>query len=293
LLEQIKGGSKMITVSVLNRKGGVGKTTIASNIVQALGLLERKVLVIDNDEQGNMGFSLGITQVPEINLANVYKDPSVVLKAIYSTRLETVDIIAGSPRLSLMRPSRNALKDILSNETIKNHYDYCVIDNGPSLDELTLSAVEASSHYIIPVIPDTFAVQGLISLVKIFEEKEIDTNKIHILINRYQENMLNKMCCDFVVNTYQSKVLKTKIPNDNALTEMVAKGKCILLSKSTSKSVVPFLELLVELFNFNVDGMMIKLKDVREKAKREVFEKHLAPRMFRAGQNKTLETQVA
>lgn len=282
----------MITVSVLNRKGGVGKTTIGSNIVQALGLLEKKILVIDNDEQGNMGFSLGITQVPEISLAEVYKDPSLALKAIYSTRLDTVDIIAGSPRLSLMRPSRNALKDILNNETIKSHYEYCVVDNGPSLDELTLSAVEASSHYIVPVIPDTFAVQGLISLVKIFEDKEIDTRKIHILVNRYQENMLNKVCCDFIVNTYGTKVLKTKIPNDSALTEMVAKGKSILLSKSTSKSVVPFLELLVELFNFNVDAMMIKLKAVREKAKMEVFEKHLAPRMFKPGQKRTIEAHV-
>jgi len=281
----------MITVSVLNRKGGVGKTTVASNIVQALGLLEKKVLVIDNDEQGNMGFSLGITQVPEINLSTVYKDPGVVLKAIYSTRIDSVDIIAGSPRLSLMRPNRSALKDILNNETLMNHYDYCVIDNGPSLDELTLSAVEASSHYIIPVIPDTFAVQGLISLIKIFEEKKIDTNKIHILINRYQVNMLNKMCCDFIVNTYETKVLKVKIPNDTALTEMVAKGKCILLSKSTSKSVMPFLELLVELFNFSVEEMMLKLTDVREKAKKEVFEKHLAPRMFKQGQSKSLGTR--
>jgi chromosome partitioning protein len=278
----------MITVSVLNRKGGVGKTMIASNIVQALGLLEKKVLVIDNDEQVNMGFSLGITEEPEQNIATVYKDPSTVLNAVFSSRLETVDIIAGSPKLSLMRPNRSALREILSNQTLQSNYDYCIIDNGPSLDELTLSAVEASSHYIIPVIPDTFAVQGLMSLVKTFEEKKIDTTKIHILINRYQKNMLNNMCCDFIKNTYQEKVLKTKIPNDNALAEMVAKGKFILLSKSNGKSVIPFLELLIELFNFNIDEMMAKLKEVREKAKRETFEKYLAPRKFQPGTNKSI-----
>jgi chromosome partitioning protein len=283
----------MITVSVLNRKGGVGKTTVASNIVQALGLLEKKVLVIDNDEQGNMGFSLGITRIPEQNIATVYKDPSTVLNAVFSSRLETVDIIAGSPKLSLMRPNRNALKEILNNPTLQNNYDYCIIDNGPSLDELTLSAIEASSHYIIPVVPDTFAVQGLMSLVKMFEEKKIDTTKIHILVNRYQKNMLNNMCCDFIKNTYQEKVLKTKIPNDNALAEMIAKGKFILLSKTKGKSVIPFLELLIELFNFNLDEMMAKLVEVREKAKRETFEKYLAPNMFQPGMKKniTLKTQ--
>lgn len=274
----------MVTVSVLNRKGGVGKTTVASNIVQALGLLEKKVLVIDNDEQSNMGFSLGITKVPEMNLATVYKNPEQVLNSILSTRIDTVDIIAGSPKLSLMRPNRNALKDILNNETIQKHYDYCVIDNGPSLDELTLSAVEASSHYIVPVIADTFAVQGLISLIKIFEDKEIDLSKIHVLINRFQKsNTLNKMCSDFIINTYQERVLKTKIPNDNSLAEMVAKGKCILLSKTKSLSVAPFLELIMELFNFNIDEIMTKIQIVREKAKRENFEKNLAPNMFKPG----------
>jgi chromosome partitioning protein len=278
----------MITVSVLNRKGGVGKTMIASNIVQALGLLEKKVLVIDNDEQVNMGFSLGITKVPEQNISTVYKDPSTVLNAVFSSRLESVDIIAGSPKLSLMRPNRSALKEILNNQTLQSNYDYCIIDNGPSLDELTLSAVEASSHYIIPVIPDTFAVQGLMSLVKTFEEKKFDTTKIHILINRYQKNMLNNMCCDFIKNTYQEKVLKTKIPNDNSLAEMVAKGKFILMSKSNSKSVVPFLELLIELFNFNIDEMIAKLSEVREKAKQETFDKYLAPKKFQPGIKKQI-----
>jgi hypothetical protein len=101
------------------------------------------------------------------------------------------------------------------------------------------------------------------------------------------------MCCDFIKNTYQEKVLKTKIPNDNALAEMIAKGKFILLSKTKGKSVIPFLELLIELFNFNLDEMMAKLVEVREKAKRETFEKYLAPNMFQPGMKKniTLKTQ--
>jgi chromosome partitioning protein len=273
----------LITLCVLNRKGGVGKTTIATNLVQALGLLEKRVLVIDNDEQANMSFSLGIKKEPEVNLASVYKDPSVILGSIYSTRLETVDIIAGSPRLATLRPNRNLLKEALSNQVIKDNFEYVVIDNGPSLDEMTLGAIEASDHYIIPVIPDTFAVQGLISLMKNFESKGIDTNKVHILVNRYQQTILSKMSHDFLCATYDNKVLKSIIPQDNSLAVMVAQGKSLLLSKSTSKSVVPFLELIMELFNFNIDEMMAKLKEVREKAKKENFEKNLAPRIYKSG----------
>jgi len=282
----------VITLSVLNRKGGVGKTTVATNIVQALGLLEKKVLVIDNDEQANMGFSLGVETIPEVNLSNVYRDTSLTLQAIYSTRIESVDIIPGSPKLSLLRPNRQVLKDILSNPILHENYEYCVIDNGPSLDELTLGAVEASDHFIIPVIPDTFAVQGLISLMNNFESRGIDTKKVHILVNRFQQNTLSNVCHKVIVSTYQGKVLKSVIPNDNSLSEMVAKGKSLLLSKSKSKSVVPFLQLIMELFNFGLDDMMEKLKEARDKAKKENYEKNLAPRVFKAGEKAKMKANV-
>jgi chromosome partitioning protein len=250
---------KTFAVSFNNRKGGVGKTTIATNFAQCLALIGKKVLVIDNDEQHNLSLSLGMRRLPKVTLAEVYENPSLLPDAVVTSFLPDefqLDRICGSDRLSKMKPRRDALKDILSSEILQSiEYDFFVIDNGPSLNERTIAAIEASDAFVIPVVPKMYSIQGLNEMVQSLEKEGITSDRITILINQMKEQKNYTGLSIGIESMFPQNLLKTKIPYDETFESILNEEKNLILSKSKSKASNAIIDLVVELLGEEILGI--------------------------------------
>jgi chromosome partitioning protein len=264
-----------MVISLLNKKGGVGKTTVASNVAQVLGLIDKKVLCIDNDEQHNLSASLGIRKLPKTTLADVYEDIRNLPNAIVSTFIENVDCIAGGDKLSKVKIRKDSLKEIIQSEIIKEvGYDYVIIDNSPSTDNKTMAAIFASDVFIIPVQLKYFAIQGLNEIFMKLVSENVEKDRIQILRNEFRKFNSYQGASLAVENMFPENTLKTIIPYDEEIDKVVVDGKSMLMSKSKAKSVQPFIELVIELFGFDLDEVFNKLKNKRDTMKKEILEKY-------------------
>jgi chromosome partitioning protein len=255
----------MKTLCVLNKKGGVGKTTIASNLAQGIALLGQKVLLIDNDEQHNLTNSVGLN-ISDVTLADCFASNSsnlemTVSASIREAFIENIYCISGSKSLENASPKRNAMKEILSTEIIQQQqYDFCIIDNSPAVSSKTKSAILASDFYLIPVQLKQFAIAGLREVFdSLISEYEIDPKRIFILANMYRDTIKRKTAVMAIKNMFPENTLKTIIPEDEAFDSMIIEEKSIYLSKSKCKGALFFQKLLSELFGFDEDDMFNKL----------------------------------
>ena len=202
-------------ISVINNKGGVGKTTSTGIISQLLAYLGKKVLVIDLDQQSNLSMMLNcyfsdpddvingtiIADVP--NIAEVfryrYRSKEEVESVIQHTFIENLDIIPSSKRhkntqlqINMNETANNniILKKALA--TIKNEYDYILIDNAPANDILTVNSIFASDLVIIPVRVEGFSYKGLNETIEtinyIVEEHELDSIKLGAFVTQAETN---------------------------------------------------------------------------------------------------------
>lgn len=256
----------MNKICVLNKKGGVGKTTVASNLAQGLSLLGKKILVIDNDEQHNLTNSLGL-DVPDITLADCFnasqKDLEMTVRgAIREGFLEGIHCICGTKSLENSNPKKSSFIDIFSTEIIQQqNYDFCIIDNSPAVSFKTKAAIVASDFFLIPVQLKQFAIAGL---KEVFEslilEYGIDSKRIFILPNLYKDIMKRNAAVMAIRSMYPENTLKTIIPEDEAFDSMIAEEKSIFLSKTKCKGALHFQKLMAELFAFDEDEMFEVLK---------------------------------
>jgi len=269
----------MYVLSILNKKGGVGKTTVASHLAQALGLIGQKVLVIDNDEQHNLTRTLGIS-VAEVNLADIYSsniDEGIVVKALKQTFLENVHCITGSARLASINIHTETLKKLVNSEIIKGlQYDVIIIDNCPSFDAKTKSAIAASDFFIVPVQLKQLAVDGLTELMALMtQEYGVDKKNIRILRNFWKPTRHREAMSIAVQSMFQDNVLKTIIPEDEAIDEIVTDNKSIFLSRSKAKCVGKFEDVICELFGFTTDEVWSKLMEARKKYTSDIARENL------------------
>jgi chromosome partitioning protein len=269
----------MYVLSVLNKKGGVGKTTVASHLAQALGLIGQKVLVIDNDEQHNLTRTLGIT-VAEINLADIYSsniDEETVIKSLKQTFLDNVHCITGSARLASINIHKDALTKLVNSKVIKDlKYDVVIIDNCPSFDAKTKAAIAASDFFIVPVQLKQLAVDGLAELMTLMtQEYGVDKKKIRILRNFWKPTRHRDAMSIAVQSMFQDNVLKTIIPEDETIDEIVTDNKSIFLSRSKAKCVSKFEDVICELFGFSTEEVWEKLLESRKRYKGDVARENL------------------
>jgi chromosome partitioning protein len=157
----------MKVVSLLNNKGGVCKTTSAFNLAYALAKLKKKVLMVDNDPQSSLTIYAGIEPLElSKTMYDVMTDKCETVEAIIKTDNPKVDILPSSIDLSageLEIISKYGRELILKEklESIKNNYDYILIDNSPSLGTLTVNAIVASDYIIAPSEPSYLALRGM------------------------------------------------------------------------------------------------------------------------------------
>ena len=249
-------------ISICNAKGGVGKTTTATNLSAFLAAAGKYVLLVDMDPQGNATSGLGI-HVPE-NGSNVYHaivsdlNPQLAIK---KTSLFGLDILPAAQSLAganvelvSMEQREFRLKQVLN--PIRNNYDYIIIDCPPSLGLLTVNALAASERVIIPVQCEYYALEGLSQLVKTVElvrgGLNPDLQVLGVLLTMYdRRNQLSNQVLNEVSKNFPGRVFNAVIPRTVSLAESPSFGKTILQFDPDSKAARAYRQLAEEVIRLN------------------------------------------
>ena len=232
-------------ISVINQKGGVGKTTTVINLAAGLSMKGKKVLVIDLDPQGNATTGLGLSNniTSESSIYNVLNGKKKISEVIQSTSFENLNLITSNVDLSGLEvetadDSRRAfkLKDELTpilNDS-RATYDYILIDCPPSLSLLTIMALVASDALLVPLQTEFFALEGLTQLMKTIERIKSKLNPQldirGILLTMFDKrNRLSGQVEIEARNYFKEKVYSTLVPRNVRLSEAPSHGMPVLL----------------------------------------------------------------
>ena len=232
-------------ISVINQKGGVGKTTTVINLAAGLSMKGKKVLVIDLDPQGNATTGLGLSNniTSEASIYNVLNGKKKISEVIQSTSFENLNLITSNVDLSGLEvetadDSRRAfkLKDELTpilNDS-RATYDYILIDCPPSLSLLTIMALVASDALLVPLQTEFFALEGLTQLMKTIERIKSKLNPQldirGILLTMFDKrNRLSGQVEIEARNYFKEKVYSTLVPRNVRLSEAPSHGMPVLL----------------------------------------------------------------
>lgn len=235
-------------IAILNQKGGCGKTTTAVNLAAALALLNRKILVIDMDPQGNATTGLGVDKSNQENtIYAVLSGQSALEESIIETGIKGLDLIPSNIdlsgaelELSKTIGPHSILKEAMDN--FGDEYDYIFIDVPPSLGLLTLNSIVASDSVIIPIQAEFYALEGMADLIQAMDLVETRLNSPSpikgILLTLYDSR--TRLGRDVYDNVKQyfgdtENIFKTTIPRNVKLAEAPSHGiPCILYDEECS-----------------------------------------------------------
>ena len=250
-------------IAIANQKGGVGKTTTTVNLAASLGVLEKKVLLIDADPQANASSGLGIdVERVEIGTYQVLEHTASINDAIQKTTSPNVDIIPAHIDLVAIeielidKEQREYMLQKAVAQLTKN-YDYILIDCAPSLGLITLNSLVAADSVIIPIQCEYFALEGLGKLLNTVKSVQ----KIHnpsldiegLLLTMFDSRLrLSNQVVEEVRKHFSTMVFDTIIRRNTRLGEAPSYGESIIAYDATSKGAVNYLSLANEIIKKNV-----------------------------------------
>ncbi len=249
-------------IAIANQKGGVGKTTTSINLAASLGVLEKKVLLIDADPQANATSGIGIdVETVEVGTYQLLEHSNSAREAIVTTETPNLDIIPAHIDLVAIEielVDKDAREYMLKKalEDIKNDYDFILIDCAPSLGLLTLNALTAADAVIIPIQCEYFALEGLGKLLNTIKSVQ----KIHnpeldiegLLLTMYDSRLrLSNQVVEEVQKHFNNMVFQTIIQRNVRLSEAPSYGESIINYDASSKGATNYLSLAKEIINKN------------------------------------------
>ncbi len=256
--ESLKVGDNMAKIiSIANQKGGVGKTTTAVNLGAGLAYLGKKVLLVDIDAQGNATTGVGIEKSDlDQCVYNVLVEDEDIASIIRPTTTENLYLLPATIQLAgaeieLVPTISREIRLKRALQSIRDDYDYILIDCPPSLGLLTINALTASDSVIIPVQCEYYALEGLsqllntVRLVQKHLNKNLSIQGVLLTMLDARTN-LGLQVIDEVKKYFKDKVYGTIIPRNVRLSEAPSHGKPIIMYDAKSRGAEVYLDLAKE-----------------------------------------------
>ena len=244
-------------VTVINQKGGVGKTTTVINIAAQIALRGFRVLVIDSDSQGNCATGLGVDKSKVKNTTrDLILSPETAVDSRHATAVENLHIIVGDRSLigleqEMMRQlgREKRMKEAL--QPLLAHYDLVLIDTPPSLGLVTINALVASDGVLVPVQTEYFALEGLALLSGTIREVRSLLNERlgvdGVLLTMHSQTLLNKQVAGEVLENFPHLVVRPAIRRNVRLAEAPSHGIPIHLHDPSSPGGKDYQDIATEL----------------------------------------------
>ena len=247
-------------ITIVNQKGGVGKTTTAINLAASIALAEKDILLIDTDPQGNSTSGLGIARDNlDKSLYDVYTGKCDITETLRTTPVEHLSILPSTVDLlgaEIELVGREGREKILYNaiHPIRDQYRFIFIDCPPSLGLLTLNALVAADSVIIPVQCEYYALEGLSLLLTTLRKVRSSFNPSieieGIVLTMFDSrNNLSREVAEEIKKHFSNKVYDTIIPRNVTLGEAPSFGKPALLYDIHSRGAQSYLSLAKEILN--------------------------------------------
>lgn len=272
----------MRIISIANQKGGCGKTTTSINLAAALAFNGKRVLLIDLDPQAHA--SLGLNIVSQNSIYNVISKVSpkklnieqIILNVRDSFDLVPSNVLVGTLEQELFDEIGRELKLTTILETVKDRYDYVIIDCPPNLGFLTINAFRACNELIIPVEPSRFSIQGverlmdIISLMKDRLNHVIDYRVLITMFDSRLEHCFNMK--GIIRKNFENRIINTIVHVNVKLKEAAVQGKTVLEYDKYCRGSKDYFSLAKEIIS-GIDNQRKEFSALSSRMRREVKEK--------------------
>ncbi|NCO24758.1 MAG: sporulation initiation inhibitor Soj [Candidatus Infernicultor aquiphilus] len=247
-------------LAITNQKGGVGKTTTAVNLSTAMSLYKKKILLIDIDPQGNTSSGIGLDRSKVKRcIYDVLINQAPIREIILHSKIKNLDVLPSTIQLvgaeiELVNYSsrENKLQQVI--KSIKDDYDYIIIDCPPSLGLLTLNSLTAADSVIIPVQCEYYALEGIgqllntINLVKEILNPSLEIEGILLTMYDTRTN-LSRDVIEEVKKNFKGKIFKSIIPRNVRVSEAPSYGQPVVFYDAKSKGAIAYKKLAQEVIS--------------------------------------------